>query len=251
MATFEQPMNERTRTFLRLQQLFSRINHHSSMDSEWDMHASVMLIFDLIELTSRLDIKGEVMKELERQRQSLSQFSGSSQIDSAQLSIVLKQQQEFVARLHEQKGQITRHINNSEFLNNVRQRCASSGSASSYDLPVYYHWLNRSLDECRTDIQNWIRPFEVVLGAIELALGTIRQSTGFETVSAAGGFYQVALSSQRAPHLIRVRTAGDIFPEISGGKRHMTIRFFEYISVNHRTIQAPGDVPFQLALCTL
>ncbi len=221
------------------------------MDNQWDMHISVMLLFDLLELTSRLDIKGEVMKELERQRQSLNQFSGSSQIDSEQLSIVLEQQKEFIARLHEQKGQITRHINNSEFLNNVRQRCASSGSAGSYDLPVYHHWLNRSLEECRTDVQNWMQPFDIVLNAIDLALKTIRQSTGFEPLQATDGFYQVALNSLRTPQLIRVRTAGDIFPEISGGKRHTTIRFFGYISVNDRTAQAPGSVSFQLALCTI
>lgn len=251
MATFEQPLNERIRTFLRLQQLFNRISYHSSRGSEWDMHTSIMLLLDLYDLTKRLDLKSEVMKELERQRTLLNQFAGSNQIDKEQLNLVSNQQHEFIVNLHEQKGQITQHINNNEFLNSVRQRCAGSGSACSYDLPVYYHWLNRSHGECRADIQDWMQPFDVVLRAIDLTLETVRQSAGFEFVSASDGFYQDALSTVRPPQLIRVRTQGNVFPEITGGKHHVTIRFFEYTSVNDRTTQALGDVSFQLAICAI
>lgn len=168
-----------------------------------------------------------------------------------QLNIVSNQQQEFIVKLHEQKGQITQHISNNEFLNNVRQRCAASGSACSYDLPVYYHWLNRSHSDCHADIQDWMQPFDTVLRAIDLTLETIRQSAGFESVSAPRGFYQDALGTVRPPQLIRVRTQGNVFPDITGGKHHLTIRFFEYASVNDRTAQAPGDISFQLAICAI
>lgn len=252
MTTFEQPLSERLRTFIRLQQLSNRINHYSSQSSEWDIHTSVLLLLDLYEITSRVDLKSEVMKELERQSQSLSQFLGSSQIDSQQLSVILSKQRDLIARLHEQQGQITQHIKSSEFLNSVRQRCTASGSACSYDLPVYYHWLNRSRSECKAAIMAWLQPFDAALQAINLALETIRESTGFKVAVATEGFFQQALgNSTRPPQLIRVRTGGNIFPEISGSKHLMTVRFFEYVSVNDRTVQATDDVSFQFSLCTI
>ena len=251
MAIFEQPLNERIRTFIRLQQLFDRIRHHAGAASEWDVHAAVLLLLDLYEITARLDLKSEVMKELERQSQSLGQFSGSSEIDNTQLNEVLNKQREFVEALHEQKGQITQHIKNNEFLNNVRQRCAASGSACSHDLPVYYYWLNLPPDQCNATINDWLKPYEPALLAIDLVLDTIRQSTGFETKNTSDGFYQQALSSMRAPQLIRARTEERIFPEISGSKHRMSIRFFRYVSVNHDSSQVTDDVTFELALCTI
>lgn len=249
MATFEQPLNERIRTFMRLQQLSNRINYHANQDSRWDTHTTVMLLIDLYELTSRLDLKSEVMKELERQSQSLSQFLGSSQIDVQQLTEVLDKQRDLIARLHAQKGQITQHIKVNEFLNSVRQRCSASNSACSYDLPVYYHWLNKPRSECRAAIAQWIQPFDATLQAINLALDTIRQSTGFEKAVAAEGFFQRTLGNNtRVPQLIRIRSEGNVFPEISGSKHLMTVRFYEYTSVNDRTNQAVGDVSFKLRL---
>ena len=251
MVIFEQPLNERIRTFIRLQQLFDRIKHHASTSNEWDIHTAVLLLLDLYEITSRVDLKSEVMKELERQSQSLSQFSGSSDIDSGQLAEVLNQQREFIAALHEQKGQITQHIKNNEFLNNVRQRCAASGSACSYDLPIYYHWLNHSPADCGHTIREWLAPFRPALQAIELVLSTIRQSNCFETQLAAEGFFQQTLSSMRVPQLIRVGTESNIFPEISGSKHRMSVRFFRYSSANDDASQITSDVSFQLALCTI
>ena len=252
MATFEQPLNERIRSFTRLQQLFNRINHHCGMaDSEWDIHAAVMLVLDLYDMTCRLDLKSEIMKELDRQNQSLNQFSGSSQIDSQQLATITQQQRDFIEQLHAQKGPITQHIQNNEFLNNIRQRCAASATACSYDLPVYYHWLKQPKEQCLATIDEWIRPYKTPLLAIDQVLDTIRQSTHFEETVARDGFFQQPLTGVRTPQLVRVRVNTDLFPEISGSKHRMSVRFFHYISTDERTPQTTDDVSFQLALCSI
>ncbi|MEM7209278.1 MAG: cell division protein ZapD [Pseudomonadota bacterium] len=253
MATFEQPLNERIRAFSRLEQLNSRIRLHSQASSQysWNSHVAVLLILDMYELTSRIDLKSEVMKELERQAQVLQQFAGSNQIDSNQLSDILEKQRAYIQQLHEQQGQLTQHIKTSEFLNNVRQRCAASGSACSYDLPIYHHWLNQSHQAIQNDIQQWMQPFETTLNAIDLILCTIRESTGFESLTAEDGFFQQALSSVRAPQLIRVKTTDNTYPEISGSKHRMSIRFFEFASVDARPSQSTGRVNFEMALCTI
>ena len=100
---------------------------------------------------------------------------------------------------------------------------------------------------CRTGSQ----PFDTTLQAVNLVLETIRQSTCFEEAVATKGFFQRTLRGMRSLQLIRVRTEGDIFPEISGGKHLMTVRFLQYISVNDRAVQTSDDITFQFSLCTI
>lgn len=64
---YEQPLNERIRTLLRLEFLFEQANAHTYRHSTWDSRAAINTLFDIIDVFSRADLKTEIMKELERQ----------------------------------------------------------------------------------------------------------------------------------------------------------------------------------------
>lgn len=64
---YEQPLNERIRTLLRLEFLFEQANAHTYRHSAWDSRAAINTLFDIINVFSRADLKTEIMKELERQ----------------------------------------------------------------------------------------------------------------------------------------------------------------------------------------
>ncbi|MFT5351355.1 MAG: cell division protein ZapD, partial [Gammaproteobacteria bacterium] len=51
--TYEQPLNERVRTFLRLEHLFDTEDHFLSNSSEWDSRVSLSLLLDIIDMLSR------------------------------------------------------------------------------------------------------------------------------------------------------------------------------------------------------
>ena len=251
MITFEQPLNQRIRVFMRVQQLAARFDHHANADCAWDIHTAVLLLIDLHDIADRTDLKVEAMKELERQSQSLSQFSGSCAIDDHCLNEMLERQRACITQLHEHNGQMAQTVKRSAFLNNVRQRCAVSGSPCSSDLPVYYHWLNASIDQCKTKLQEWMKPYRVALKAIDLALSTIRNSTYFEALEASDGFYPLTLNPKRLVQLIRVKTPGNIFPQISGNKYLVSLQFFRYTSTSQESLQAIENIKFELAVCTI
>ena len=71
MISFEFPVTERVRLLLRLEDLFARLDHHLSAGAALDHHAALLTLFDLAELGGRVDIKGELLQELERQKQLL------------------------------------------------------------------------------------------------------------------------------------------------------------------------------------
>ena len=63
---YEQPLNERVRTFLRLEYLFDKVYHYLDLPDVWSSRLAVHSVLELNDLLGRSDIKTEVIKELER-----------------------------------------------------------------------------------------------------------------------------------------------------------------------------------------
>ena len=66
MTVFEQPLNERARSCLRLEHLFRALNKGLEGETEWDSREALCAMIEIGDLLSRTDIKGELIKELER-----------------------------------------------------------------------------------------------------------------------------------------------------------------------------------------
>ena len=63
---YEQPLNERIRTFLRLEYLFNQAAYHLKRGSEWDSRAILQCILEILAIFENTNLKSEVFKELER-----------------------------------------------------------------------------------------------------------------------------------------------------------------------------------------
>ena len=63
---FEQPLNERMRTFLRLDFLYSQALYHNEMQSQWGSRAAMARLLDILAIAARGDVRADVQKELER-----------------------------------------------------------------------------------------------------------------------------------------------------------------------------------------
>ena len=64
---YEQPLNERMRTFLRLEFLYTQASYHSESESSWSARAAVSSLLEILAITARGDSRSDVLKELERQ----------------------------------------------------------------------------------------------------------------------------------------------------------------------------------------
>ena len=63
---YEQPLNERMRTFLRLEFLYNQTLYHRQQPDTWSARAAVASILEMLAITARGDIRSDVLKELER-----------------------------------------------------------------------------------------------------------------------------------------------------------------------------------------
>ena len=86
---YEQPLNERMRTFLRLEFLYIQAGYHSETASPWSSRAAVASLLEILAITARGDARNDAMKELERHAHLLQEFQSKPGVDTARLRSLL------------------------------------------------------------------------------------------------------------------------------------------------------------------
>ncbi len=71
MISYEYPLNERIRTLLRLEDLFARVVYFIGQPHGLEHHTALLVLFEIVEVASRADLKSDLLQELERQKQIL------------------------------------------------------------------------------------------------------------------------------------------------------------------------------------
>ena len=133
---YEQPLNEKVRSFLRLEKLFQQYSFHLQHGSDWNNRIAIDSILELLAFTTRSDIKLEILKELERQHSRLERLSKRPQIDQSQLASILKNIQKRIGEMQSIKGQIGQETKNIELLAAISQKSSVPGSICDFDLPA-------------------------------------------------------------------------------------------------------------------
>ena len=250
---YEQPINERIRTFLRLEHLFSQFNQHLHHSSAWDTHSALKAIIDILGMVGRGDIKRETIKELERQNSNLQSFIEIPDINHGKLSILIDEQKQCIQKLHEFTGNIGQELQQNELLSGIRQRLTVPGGLCDFDFPVYSYWLNQEYENRKKILEDWYIPFLPLQQSIRLILKVIRESTDSIDSIAESGFFQQHIEQNQSCLLIRVILDPElnIYPEISAGKHRFSIQFFKSNNPAQRSEQILQDIPFKLACCIL
>jgi cell division protein ZapD len=251
--TFEQPLNERIRTFLRIEQLVHRFNYALGGNTVWDTHYGLTTLFELSDLAARGDLKSEIMKELKRQTANLEGLRNTPGLDQSQLQSIIEGHQQLVEDLHGLSGQPGNQLKNSEFINSIKQRTAIPGGTCDFDVPAYHYWLAQPVNDRHTLLRNWIVPFEQIHRPMEIILQLIRGSAHPDRLQADKGFYQQTLELGQPFQLLRISLPNNssYFPEISAGKHRFTVRFLTLTDFDSRALPTEEDIDFELACCAL
>ncbi|MFP5344754.1 MAG: cell division protein ZapD [Gammaproteobacteria bacterium] len=249
---YEQPLSERIRTFLRLESLFLQANHTLPGASPWDSRATLSTLFEILNVMGRADLKGEMLKELERHGAALTRLEQVPEVDQQRLNQILDQLDAQVDRLHSVEGQLGQALRQNEFINSIRQRASIPGGTCDFDLPAYHFWLERPAADRLRDLQEWLNILGPVQSAVALLLKLIRESAAPCRECAQAGFLQKSLDPDIPCQLVRVAVPPSLscYAEISGGKHRITVRFMEYVK-DGRAVQAAQDVKFDLYCCLI
>lgn len=250
MAVFQQPLNEKIRLFMRLCYLMKRFNYHLEDPTPENCQAAVMVLLELYNLSSRLDVKNAALHVLDFQTQAVRQAEGTQGVDEAKAARILAKLEEKSKQLYSFRGQLGQHLKTHSFLNILRQRSSIAGGVNGLDIPLFNYWLHTPSEKRVKDLHDWARPYEIAFEAIELLMELIYQGEETEQITADGGFYQTNLSHEREYQILSIELPNDskVYPEISAGKQRFSVRFVDATALEEKGKQVVIDVDFKLAL---
>jgi cell division protein ZapD len=250
-VVYEQPLTERMRTFLRIEYLYQQLMFHSAEPSAWGSRAVVGGMLDIVTILNRGDVRTDVLKELERQLSVFDRYQNVPSVDDSRLKGVLRNLRRLKEELVAVGSQYLQPLRESEFLSAVKHRSAIPGGACEFDLPEYGHWLRRSFDARRADIEHWMSTMRPICDGIAELLWLIRESTPPVQQVASNGVYHHVFNKETGAGLLRISLPPGtlMYPEISGSHHRFTMRFMQWSNAQSRPVQVTRDVRFDLTIC--
>lgn len=247
-AVYEFPLNEKVRAYLRLEQLFKQLNQVHVASEDWQFINFFDALFTLLDLLERLDVRNDVLKDIEAHEKNLVHWSQHPKIDTQALQEALQTILTLRDKLKHSK-KIGVRLKEDKFLSSIRQRFSIPGGTCSFDLPNLHYWLKQPLENIRKDISDWFEELNLISNAIDITLSFLREKGSFSDVLATNGFYQGIADDKN--ELIRVFSSTDqgYYPVLSGNKYRYAIRFTLFTPNENGSSSTDADISFKLASC--
>ena len=248
---FEQPLNERMRTFLRLDFLYSQALYHNEMASQWGTRAAVSSLIDILAIITRSDVRSDALKELERQLTQLAEFQSKPGVDTNRLKTLIANLTRLRSELLNTGIANLQPLKESDFLNAIKHRSSIPGGTCEFDLPDYLYWLSQP-DEVRVKAFNqWLTVLRPLCDAVSELIWLIRQNGRTRQETAPGGNFTITFDRENPLQLLRIALPASmgLYPEVSGSHHRCNMRFLSWKGIAERATQADSDVKFLLTCC--
>ena len=203
MICYEFPLSERVRTFLRMEDLYDRAEFFAAKDEAPNHHAAMQVLFEILDVSGRADLKSELMQDLERLKQALGSLRANPAISEEVLSGLLTEIEKATSSLFLASGKTGQELRENDWLMGIKQRAAIPGGVCEFDLPTYHYWLHGSGGQRRVDLRTWLAPFQPLRAGINIVLRILRESgRGSSQVANQGVFQQ--MMGGRTVQLVRI-----------------------------------------------
>jgi cell division protein ZapD len=236
---------------LRLEHLFLRLSELMSREDPLDHHFAIATMFEVMDVGARADLKSDVLKDLDKQKQILNAYRGNPAIAEAVLDEIIQKLERCFAALNAQPGKAGQTLTENDWLMSIRSRVGIPGGTCEFDLPAYFAWQHSDTSERQVDLQRWASTLAPLAESIHLLLKLLRDSGSPQKVIAVGGQFQQNLPQGRTFQLLRLSLDGALrlIPEISGNRLMVSIRLMRH-EEDDRLHTSSEDGAFELTLCS-
>lgn len=248
---YEHPLSEKLRNWLRLEFLLEQIRNGLANNDRWSRRQCLMDLNELAHSLARSEVKAELQKDVSHYVAWLNALAEHPEVDA-------ERQQNLQQSLNDALGNLRRmgkypgqSLRNNAFLSNIRQRASIPGGACDFDLPALHQWLASPVEIQAQDLESWYASFQTLSQALTLLLSMIRDSDKPVSVTAARANFHQPLDKDTQLLRIFLPKQSPYYPEISGGRHRISLRFVHYSGEQQRPIAAQHDVPFQISYCSV
>lgn len=248
VAIYEFPLCEKVRNYLRLEQLFKQLKQVESAKSDLQYLHFFKVLFDLIDLIERLDLRTDFIRDIEAQKKNLNHWAEHPDIDSAALELTVKGLNDLSASIKNSK-KLGAKIREEKFLSSIRQRFSIPGGATSFDLPGLFYWLKQDQKYKTQCVKKWIGHLSVFDHTIQTLLEFLRARSQFSKVVGENGFYQGIVEDKL--ELIRLKCEHQLgcYPVVSGNKYRYGIKFMLPENEEQHAQPVAESIDFEIACC--
>ena len=251
MILYEYPFNERIRTYLRLEHLFQRLVTLVARDDALDHHFALHTLFEMMDVASRADMKSDVLKDLDKQKQLLNGYRGNPAISEQALDQVVAKIDTYFANLNQLIGKTGQALTENDWLMGIRSRISIPGGTCEFDLPAYHDWQHKPAQVRRADLTKWCQAVQPLSDGIGFLLQMLRDSGTPQKVVVTAGQFQQNLPQGRTFQLLRLclDPHARLVPEISGNRLMVSVRMMR-LGEEGRLHPATEDTSFELTMCS-
>ncbi len=250
MILYEYPLQERIRTYLRLEHLFVHLQQLLPRVDALDHHFALASMFEILEVSTRADLKSDLLKDLDRQKHVLDSYRGNPAIAEAVLDEVIQKLDHCFEALNNLPGKIGHTLTENDWLMAIRSRIVIPGGTCGFDLPAYHAWQHKPAAFRRDQLHQWALSLKPMADTVHLLLKLLRDSGAPQKVIVNNGQWQLSLPQGRTFLLLRLALDDslELVPEISGNRLIVSVRLMRQ-SDDNRLQAVTEDASMELALC--
>lgn len=252
-CTYEQPLCERMRLFMRLESMFTQMRDFHSGNEYYAIQLFLDALFDVLDFFHRYEIRSEILNELQRLQTAIMR-------DKVQACAATMSQSEMKHRIecalhtiYELNLNKISKLRENELLNSLRQRNFNKTGSCLFEVPAYQFSLIKNSGRSNPFLIHCHSLFTTITEAIALVLKIIRASVSETREYSEDGMFLRTLDRNSRNQMLRVHlpTESNVFPRISGNYHRLAIRFMEQDDPQLRSIQTKKSVTFSLQICAL
>ncbi|HIF9239557.1 TPA: cell division protein ZapD [Photobacterium damselae] len=240
---FEHPLNEKVRIYLRLEFLLHQMTHSCQLHDPWQHQIFFRALFELLEILDQVQVKADLAKDLEKQRNKFKNWLNLDGVDQQALQNVIDEMEQIQRKLLA-SCRLGQELRDDRFLSGIKQRFSIPGGSCSFDLPTLHHWLHLPLERRQQDLKQWLGHLSCLSQALNLWLRLIRDSSQYKPQVSRNGFFQYDTSDANLLRL-EICPSYDVYPMISGHRSRFAIRFLPFTEEG----KVAETIEFKLAIC--
>ena len=207
-SIYEQPIDERIRKFLRLENIYMKINNHMDIDSKYDAYSTLLNISELFINLTRSEIKRDLISEIETQKTRYQEYIKLDGADKIKLNSIMEKQNAILKTLHDLEANYLNVLKNDELLQTIIKHINTSCADLDY-------WLSRDHDFRKNQINLWLELIKPIENSIFFCLDLLRKSSETVEITAKDGMYLFKMDIEKKIRLLRVtmKTDNYFFPQ--------------------------------------
>ncbi|PVZ71860.1 cell division protein ZapD [Pelagibaculum spongiae] len=222
--TYEFPLDEAFRQFLRLHQLFQ---HFKCYNSNGQQLAAARSLVEVSTLCMRVDPKVELSRSLDQLELKLKPLQTNPAVDQSRLDYLIGELQNTSRDLCGRAGRFDSTLESDHLWKAMTRKALLPGGFCDFEMPILKHWLYS--EESAHDLGRWHQQFELLEHGLDLLLQLARDFSPYQRLEASSG----AIESPKPKNsekwrLVRVQLAKSFtgYPIISGSGQCFTLQLF-------------------------